>query len=132
MVKKKSRLKGFSPFQAINGILLILLSVVMLYPFVYIFAIAFNDSADTLRGDIWLYPRKFTFENIAVAFQDARIFNSLVVSVLRVVVTTFLAVVLTVMLAYGVLDKTLVGRRFFLKYIFFSTLFSGASYRSFC
>ena len=50
MVKKKSRLKGFSPFQAINGILLILLSVVMLYPFVYIFAIAFNDSADTLRG----------------------------------------------------------------------------------
>lgn len=125
MVKKKSRLKGFSPFQAINGILLILLSVVMLYPFVYIFAIAFNDSADTLRGGIWLYPRKFTFENIAVAFQDARIFNSLVVSVLRVVVTTFLAVVLTVMLAYGVLDKTLVGRRFFLKYIFFSTLFSG-------
>ena len=125
MVKKKSRLKGFSPFQAINGILLILLSVVMLYPFVYIFAIAFNDSADTLRGGIWLYPRKFTFENIAVAFQDARIFNSLIVSVLRVVVTTFLAVVLTVMLAYGVLDKTLVGRRFFLKYIFFSTLFSG-------
>lgn len=61
MVKKKSRLKGFSPFQAINGILLILLSVVMLYPFVYIFAIAFNDSADTLRGGIWLYPRQVYF-----------------------------------------------------------------------
>jgi len=125
MVNARKTLNRLSPFQIVNGILLILLSVVMIYPFLYIFAIAFNDSADTLRGGIWLFPRVFTFDNIAVAFQDSRIFNSLVVSVLRVVVTTFLAVILTVMLAYGVLDKKLVGRKFFLKYIFFSTLFSG-------
>ena len=125
MVTAHKRLNRITPFQVINAILLVLLSVVMLYPLLYIFAIAFNDSADTLKGGIWLFPRKFTFDNIAVAFQDDRIFNSLVVSVLRVVVTTVLAVILTVMLAYGVLDKKLVGRKFFLKYIFFSTLFSG-------
>ena len=119
------RLRRIKPFDVINVILLFLLSVIMLYPFVYIFAIAFNTSADTLRGVIWLYPREFTFENIAVAFQDTRIYMSLLVSLARVVVTTVLAVLLTVMLAFGILDKNLIGRKFFIKYIFFSTLFTG-------
>lgn len=125
-VKKSKRIHGGDlMFNIVNYTLLTLLGVATLYPFIYIFAVSFNDSTDTLRGGIWIWPREWSIENYAEAFRDDRILNAFGISVSRTVIGTVVSVVLNAMLAFGVLEKNLKGRRFFLKFIFFSTLFSG-------
>lgn len=117
--------KGDIVFNVINYTLLVFLGIVTLYPFIYMLAVALNDSTDTLRGGIWLFPRVITFRNFAEAFKDERIINSFFISVSRTIIGTVASVLLNALLAYGVLDKNLKGRRLILKYIFISTLFSG-------
>lgn len=112
-------------FNIINYFLLTCLGIITLYPFVYMFAVALNNSSDTLRGGIWLYPRAITLNNFAEAFRDARIVDSFLISIFRTIIGTVASVLLNALLAYGVLDKNLKGRKLVLKYIFISTLFSG-------
>lgn len=119
------RRKRISPFDIVNTLILTALAVVTLYPFIYVLAVAFNDPIDTVRGGVWLIPRVWTLENFTLAFKDDIIYNSVFISVARTVITTFLALVLNLMLAYAFLDKKLIGRKFLLKFMFIPTLFSG-------
>ena len=123
--KTRKRKCGEIVFQVLNYTLLTFLALITLYPFIYIFAVSFNESSDTLRGGIWIWPRVWSIENYAEAFRDDRILNAFWISVSRTVLGTVVAVVLSATFAFGVLDKTLKGRKFFLKIIFFSTLFTG-------
>lgn len=125
MTKTKKAKPGDVAFRIVNYALLAFLAVITLYPFLYIFAVSFNESADTLRGGIWIWPREWSVANYAEAFRDERILNAFWISVSRTVLGTVVAVILCAMLAFGVLDRSLKGRGFFLKFIFFSTLFSG-------
>lgn len=126
MLEKIKKMKrGEVIFQVLNYAFLTLLAIVTLYPFVYIFAVSFNESSDTLRGGIWIWPRVWSVQNYAEAFKDDRILNAFWISISRTVLGTIVAVVLSATFAFGVLDKNLKGRKFFLKMIFFSTLFSG-------
>lgn len=125
MKKGFRRSKGDIAFNIVNYTLLGFLGLITLYPFLYMLAVSLNDSMDTLKGGIWLFPREWTFQNFAEAFRDSRIVNAFLISVSRTIFGTVIAVILTAMLAYGVLDKRLNGRRFVLKFIFISTLFSG-------
>lgn len=117
--------KKITVFDVVNYTILFLLVVVTLYPFIYVLAVAFNDSSDTVKGGIWILPRVWTLANFKAAFQSDLIYNSIVISVSRTVITTLLALVLNLMLAYAFLDKKLVGRKFLLKFMFIPTLFSG-------
>lgn len=117
--------RHFNWFDVLNVILLGFLLIVTVYPFVYILALSFNDGLDTLKGGIWLVPRDWTLVNYQEAFKDDYILNSFFISVARTVLGTVLSVVLTSFLAFGILDKRMKGRRIIIKYIFFSTLFSG-------
>ena len=125
MKKEFRSSRGDIAFNIVNYTLLGFLGIITLYPFLYMLAVSLNDSMDTLKGGIWIFPREWTLQNFAEAFRDSRIVNAFLISVSRTVLGTAVAVVLTAMLAYGVLDKNLKGRRFALKFIFISTLFSG-------
>ncbi len=50
-------------FDIINYSFLIVVIIVTLYPFLNVLAISLNDSTDTIRGGIYLWPREFTFNN---------------------------------------------------------------------
>ena len=40
-----------------------LIIVVTVYPFLNVLAVSLNDAADTVKGGIYIWPRKFTFAN---------------------------------------------------------------------
>lgn len=50
-------------FDTVNGIILTLFMIAMLYPLINTVAISFNDGTDALRGGIYLVPRMFTWDN---------------------------------------------------------------------
>lgn len=112
-------------FEVINIVLLTLLCIITIYPFLYILALSFNDGLDAMKGGIWLFPRKLTFDNYMAAFNEPNIMNSFGISVSRTLMGTMLTMVFLPMQAYALADKDLPGRRWMIKFFFFTTLFGG-------
>jgi len=113
--RKKQRIR-MSPsdivFEVVNYTLLILLMVVTLYPFLNTLAVSFNDATDSLRGGIYLWPRKWTLENYKFVFEEATIFNATMISALRTVIGTVLTVFCSAMVAYTISRPEYVLRKF--------------------
>jgi putative aldouronate transport system permease protein len=99
-------------FEIVNYTLLILLVIVTLYPMLNTLAVSFNDATDSLRGGIYLWPRKWTLENYKFVFQEANILNAALISVLRTVIGTVLSVFCSAMVAYTISRPEYVLRKF--------------------
>lgn len=103
---------GDRVFETVNHILMILLVIVTLYPMLNTLAVSLNDATDSLRGGIYLWPRKWTLENYKFVFQEANIIHAAWISVLRTVIGTSLTVFCSAMVAYAISRPEYVLRRF--------------------
>lgn len=123
--KKIGEGRGSLVFDIINYTILALILVATIYPLYYIVILSFNDGADALKGGIFLFPRQLTLDNYIKALTNETLLQSFVISILRTSIGTIVSVFFIALMAYGLADKKLVGRRFFTKYFFFTTLFGG-------
>ncbi|WP_145332583.1 carbohydrate ABC transporter permease [Paenibacillus xylanexedens] len=98
-------------FHTFNGLLMIFIAVVTLYPFLNTLAISFNAGNDTIRGGIYLLPREWTTQNYKAVFAGGTIFAAFGVSVARTVLGTVLSLFLTSMLAYTLSRKDYILRK---------------------
>jgi len=97
-----------------------------LYPFVNVIAVSLNDALDTVRGGIYLWPRKFTFYNYQRIFtSNENLLNAAFISASRAVVGSALSVVSNMILAYTLSRKDFVLRKFFSKMLVYTMYFSG-------
>ena len=99
-------------FPLCNGVFLCVLMLVTLYPVLNTVAISFNDGVDAVRGGIGLWPRVFSTEAYKSLLSDEQIYSAFFISVSRTVITTFLNVVLTSMLAFTLSRKEYLLRPF--------------------
>jgi len=98
-------------FRTINTALMIFLVIVTLYPFVNTIAISFNQSLDTIRGGIYIWPRAFTLNNYRVVLSNVTIYNAFLISVSRTVLATVLQVFITSMFAYALSRSNFIFRK---------------------
>jgi putative aldouronate transport system permease protein len=100
-------------FSTGNYLILALLSAATLYPFLNLLAFSLNDSLDSLKGGIYLWPRKFTFDNYALMFANEQLFGAFIRSVIRVVVGTGLGILCTAMFGFALSCKEFMFRKSF-------------------
>ncbi len=112
-------------FDTTNILIMIGIFVVMLYPFLNVLAIALNDSVDTVRGGIYIWPREFTLENFIQVFQYDTLLVAFRNSVLRTVIGTGLGLVATSMLAFALSRRDFKSRKLFSMIIILTMYFSG-------
>lgn len=112
-------------FNGINALIMLLVIVVMLYPFWNTIAVSFNDAQDTLRGGIKLFPRVFSTYSYESVFKNDLIVTAAVNSVIRTVLATVLGVLIGSMIAYVLSRKELIGRKFITSY-FLVTMYISA------
>ncbi len=107
LAKKKShRLDaGGWIFVICNTIFLILFALVTLYPVINTVAYSFNDGLDALRGNIYIWPRKFSVESYKTVFNMHGIVVGARVTVLRTLIGTFTALVANALLAFVISRK---------------------------
>lgn len=106
-------------------VIMILVGIATLYPFFNVLAISFNDSADTVKGGITVWPRVFTIRNYVTIFQFDGLLTGFRNSVIRTVLGTVLGILSASMVAY-VLSKTEFQAKRLFSVIFAMTLyFSG-------
>lgn len=112
-------------FKILNYLLLILFSLSILYVFLNVFALAFNQGRDAARGGITVFPRTPTLENFAEIFRaNSKIGRAYLVSVSRTVIGTISSVFVTAMAAYAIKGK-LPGKNLLVTFLLITMLFSG-------
>ena len=104
MSKKKTSLAD-KIFVVCNTIFMVAFVIITLYPVLNTLAISFNDGIDTVRGGIYLWPRKFTLKNYETVLHKQNIMTGAYITVLRTIIGTLLALVTNALLAFIVSRK---------------------------
>jgi len=100
-------------FEIVNTIIMLAIVVLTLYPFLNVLALSFNDSLDTVKGGIHIWPREFTLENYKTIFGYDTLIIGARNSILRTVIGTILSVFCCSMIAYTLSRQDFQLRRFF-------------------
>ena len=111
-------------FDALNLVLMLAILVVVVYPFINVLAISFNDGYDAVRGVIYLWPRVFSLENYKFVLADSSLVRGFFVSVVRTMVGTATAVLGNALLGYIVSCRQFRGRKF-MRILFLITMYFG-------
>ncbi|KEO77211.1 carbohydrate ABC transporter permease [Paenibacillus sp. SEL3] len=112
-------------FDLFNYILMALIVVLTLYPFLNVLAISLNNSTDTVRGGIYIWPRQFTLENYKTIFQYDGLLQGLQISILRTLVGTVLGLICASMLAFTLSRVEFRARKFISTFLALTMYFSG-------
>jgi putative aldouronate transport system permease protein len=107
-----------------NMTILIIISIVMLLPFIHVFAQSFSSATAIDQGRVSFLPVEFTLDNYSFVFQDASIWRSFGVTIFITVVGTIINLVATASLAYPLSRRELKGRKFLLLMVLFTMIFS--------
>lgn len=120
-IKEKN---GDKIFVTLNYIFLTIAGLVVLYPLIYIVSSSLSASTAVIAGKVWLLPVQPTFRGYKAVFAYNRIWTGYANSFYYAIVGTCINLVVTMLAAYPLARKDLVGRKFFLGMFVFTMLFS--------
>jgi len=112
-------------FKISNVVLLFIISAIMIFPYVNVFAYALNDPLDSQFGGIWIWPRVWTLDNFKVLVENRDIINAAIISTLRVVIGTLFALIVQYSCAYAFTMKGLKGKGVILFFLMVPMYFGG-------
>ncbi|MCA0755043.1 carbohydrate ABC transporter permease [Paenibacillus sp. N4] len=116
---------GDKIFDIFIYVFMTMVTIVTLYPFLNVLAISFNDSVDTIRGGLTIYPREFTLRNYETIFGYEGLVTGFKNSVIRTVVGTAIGVVAASMMAYTLSRPDFQARRWMSVVFALTMYFSG-------
>jgi len=105
------RSTGEVVFDSLNALLMLLVAIVMIYPFWYVLVYALNNSQDASSGHLWLWPRKITLENILFVINRPILQRAYLVTIARTIVGPIIHLVVTGFAAYALSKRSLPGRK---------------------
>ena len=108
---------------SINVFLLFVISLMMLFPFVYVFAVSFSSLEDVLRNQLLIWPKRWVTDAYEYIFASKNFVRSLYVSVYVTVIGTLVNLLFTATMAYG-LTRNIYGRKLILMSVLFTLIFS--------
>jgi putative aldouronate transport system permease protein len=116
--------RGERLFTWLNNGFMLLVTVLILYPFLNILAISLNEGRDAVRGGIYLWPRVFSINAYEIVFRKTGILNASLMSLARTVLGIVTGLLATSLLGYILAKKDLLFRKglvfFFIVPIYFS------------
>jgi len=112
-------------FDTCNFIIMAIIMVITLYPFLNVLAISLNESSDTVRGGIHLWPREFTLKNYETIFGYTGLIQGLKITLLRTISGTILGLLSSSMLAYTLSRPDFGSRKFVSTFLALTMYFSG-------
>lgn len=110
-------------FDIINYTIMILICIVMVYPFLFVLFYSLSTPSSITPG-ILLYPKGFTLHSYKMIVTNPDIMHSLYISVLRSTIGPATSLVVISMCAYVLSRDNFIAVRFFRKYIILPMFFS--------
>lgn len=101
------------------------ITLIVLYPLVFVLSASISNPADVATGRMWLIPMGINFNAYIQVFHDSQIWNGYWNTIRYTVIGTLLNVILTIMIAYPLSRKELPGRNLITLIIVFTMFFHG-------
>ncbi|CAM4477499.1 MAG: carbohydrate ABC transporter permease [Paenibacillus macerans] len=117
--------RGEKAFNVFNFILMSVILIITLYPFLNVLAISLNDSTDTVRGGIYIWPREFTWKNYETIFGYTSLIQGFKITIFRTVLGTVLGLISSSMLAYTLSRPDFKSRKFVSTFLALTMYFTG-------
>ncbi len=121
----EARSYGDKWFDAINITLLAIISLIVLYPLLYVLSASISNPAAVLNGDMWLLPKEITFAGYSKVLENKELLNSYGNTIFYTVLGTAINLVMTVMAAYPLSKRDLRGRNLLMAIMVFTMFFGG-------
>ncbi|MFB9326132.1 carbohydrate ABC transporter permease [Paenibacillus aurantiacus] len=99
--------------------------IVVLYPIYFIVIASFSDPAAVGNGQVWLYPKGFTFDGYLELLKHANIWIGYRNTILYTVVGTAIGLAVNLSAAYALSRKDLFGRKVLTLFFIFTMFFNG-------
>lgn len=125
---KRQRLSvGDTAFSVTNYVFLTLLSATFVIPFLVVLASSFVGESELIRrGNFILIPEQIDFSAYKVLLnKGSLLYNAYAVTILRTLIGTFLNLVMTAAMAYGLSNRSLPGRNAIIAMIFLTMWIDG-------
>lgn len=103
----------------------ILIMLLVLLPLIFVVAASFSDPDMVLKGKVFLLPKGFTLKPYTMVFENPDIWRGYRNTVFYTVAGTAINILLTIMAAYPLSRKEMMGRRFFTLVVLFTMYFNG-------
>ena len=112
-------------FYLLNNLFLFLYIVICLYPILYVFSSSFSSPQAVLTGKVRLWPVEFGFKGYTTVFKNQSVFTGYKNSFIYTSIGTVLNVCFTLLAAYPLSRKELVGRTAISFLLAFTMWFNG-------
>lgn len=112
-------------FERINFILVLIVTVVVIYPLIFVISASLSDPTAVATGKMWLWPVDFTLDGYERVFKRNDIWIGYKNTIIYVAVGTLIHLFLLLPAAYALSRKELMGKPIILWYILFTMLFNG-------
>ncbi|TVY12005.1 carbohydrate ABC transporter permease [Paenibacillus cremeus] len=112
-------------FDTVNGILLVLITIIVLYPLVFVLSASISDPSAVARGELWLLPKGVNLQGYIKVFQNQDIVSGYANTILYTVVGTAINLLLTICAAYPLSRKDFKGRHVITGFLMLTLFFSG-------
>ncbi|MFC5404390.1 carbohydrate ABC transporter permease [Cohnella soli] len=114
-----------SVFGVVNGLVLIVVALVTLFPFIYMISVSLSGSNYVLKGMVSWYPRGFNVNMYKIVLDDPRMMRAYWNTIVYAAVGTAVALAVTGLGAYALSKKEMFFHRGFTILIVITMFFSG-------
>lgn len=121
-MKKKSA--GEIAFQFINGGILLLFTLLCVFPLYYIFINTISDNNLVTTGSVVFVPKGIHFDNYKQVLQIDGLGQAALISVLRTIIGTVFTLIGTSVLGYTLSKKEMWGQKFWYRFVIVSMYFN--------
>ncbi|TDF92748.1 carbohydrate ABC transporter permease [Paenibacillus piri] len=108
----------------VNYSLLLLISFVCVFPFLYVFSVSFTDPATYIPLQFYVFPEKWSLSAYKYILSTNSFINAMNSTVFITVAGTFLNLIFTFTMAYGLTKTGLPGHRIMMRAVVFTLVFS--------
>lgn len=119
------KISGDTVFRIINGILLGIMALIVLYPLYFIIIASFSSPEAVLAGKVVLLPVDINFDGYLKILERQDIWRGYLNTIVYTVLTVILALAVTVPAGWALSRKTLPGKKLWMVYFIIPMFFGG-------
>ncbi len=123
--------QGSKAVDIIFQIIAAILCLITLYPMYYVFIMSISDPIEVAAMRVNLYPKGLYLDSYKMIFRDTKMWKAYANTFIYVITGTFLRCFTSVMAAYPLTAKNLIGRKWVVRYLIIPMYFAGGLIPSF-
>ncbi|KRF02463.1 ABC transporter permease [Paenibacillus sp. Soil766] len=112
-------------FDSLLTVIIVLISLTVILPFLYIIAVSFSPPGDSMAGNFFIWPKHWTLDAYSYLFNAQTFLNSIKNSIFITVLGTCVNLFVSITLSYTLSKRIVPGRRIMMLFIFFTMIFHG-------